>query len=377
MKEADFWEYLNAEKEGESIYIGIEEQEEDSEEDGMPYNVQNIRVEQKMITIFQIEHWIQQGILNLKPEYQRNLVWDYKRKSALIESLMLKIPIPAFYLDEGKGGIKSVIDGMQRLSAIHEFLNDGFSLCNMQYLSACEKQTFSQLNRKFRTYIEDTTLSINILDERCPQMVKFDVFRRVNTGGVPLNVQEIRNVMAVPEVRQFLREMAGCKEFLKATGGKINDVRMGAQELCLRYLTILSCYQWENRKLQHYYGLMKSMDAEILKLNICQTEVLADIAEHFRQVMDLCYLILGEKSFCKPGSRLINKSLFSSWAVVLTRYLNREAEIRKNAKSIFRQYWQELNENMTFYSAITSSTGTKRHLIEALDTVRGIVEENL
>ena len=167
MKEANFWEYLNAEKEGESIYIGIEKQEEDSEEDEMPYNVQNIRVEQKMITVFQIEHWIQQGILNLKPEYQRNLVWDYKRKSALIESLMLKIPIPAFYLDEDKGGIKSVIDGMQRLSAIHEFLNDGFSLCNMQYLTACEKKTFSQLNRKFRAYIEDTALSINILDERC------------------------------------------------------------------------------------------------------------------------------------------------------------------------------------------------------------------
>ena len=212
---------------------------------------------------------------------------------------------------------------------------------------------------------------------RCPQMVKFDVFRRVNTGGLPLNFQEIRNVMAVPEVRQFLREMAECKEFLKATGGRINDVRMGAQELCLRYLTILSCYQWENRELQHYYGLMKSMDAEILELNTCQAEVLMDIVEHFRQVMDLCYLILGERSFCKPGSRLINNSLFSSWAVVLTRYLNRETEIRNNAEAIFRQYWRELNENMTFYNAITSSTGTKRHVLEALDAVRGIVEENL
>ena len=171
--------------------------------------------------------------------------------------------------------------------------------------------------------------------------------------------------------------MAECKEFLKATGVRINDVRMGAQELCLRYLTILSCYQWENRELQHYYGLMKSMDAEILELNTCQAEVLMDIVEHFRQVMDLCYLILGERSFCKPGSRLINNSLFSSWAVVLTRYLNRETEIRNNAEAIFRQYWRELNENMTFYNAITSSTGTKRHLLEALDVIRGIVEENL
>ncbi len=330
-----------------------------------------------MITVFQIEHWIQQGILNLKPEYQRNLVWDYKRKSALIESMMLKIPIPAFYLDEGTDGKKSVIDGMQRLSAVHEFLNDGFPLRSMQYLSACEKKTFSQLSRKFRTYIEDTVLSVNILDERCPQMVKFDVFRRVNTGGVPLNVQEIRNVMATPAVRTFLQEMAASPEFIRATGGRINDVRMGAQELCLRYLTLLSCYCWEKKELYHYNGLMRSMDAELLELNACTVQELHSILEQFRRVMNLCHLILGKKSFCKPDSRLINKSLFSSWAVVLTNYLNREREIRESAARIFKGYWEMLNEKQELYYAVTSSTGTRKNLLEALNMVRNIVEVNI
>ena len=73
----------------------------------------------------------------------------------------------------------------------------------MQYLFQCEKKYFRDLEPKLRGRIEDTELAVNILDEKCPQMVKFDVFRRVNTGGLPLNFQEIRKIMALPKVRIF------------------------------------------------------------------------------------------------------------------------------------------------------------------------------
>lgn len=92
-----------------------------------------------MITIFQVEYWIESGILQLQPEYQRNLVWDDQRKSALIESILLRIPIPSFYIDERSDGGKSVIDGLQRLSTIHEYINGNFRLKKMQYLTSCEK----------------------------------------------------------------------------------------------------------------------------------------------------------------------------------------------------------------------------------------------
>ena len=169
MEKSSLMDYLNWEREDWAKYVGIEQlDEDDSREDDLPYGAQSIRIEQKMITVYQIEHWIKAGMLNLNPEYQRNLVWDQRRKSALIESLMLKIPIPSFYLDEGKDGVKSVIDGMQRLSAIHEFLNEGFTLKGLEYITEGEGKTFSQLSGKFRSYIEDTILQINILDERCP-----------------------------------------------------------------------------------------------------------------------------------------------------------------------------------------------------------------
>lgn len=372
----DLYDYLKAEERQRAEYIGVEEEEkEEVIDDNLPYDIKDIRIEQKMITVFQVEHWIQSGVLNLAPEYQRNKVWDHKRKSALIESLMLRIPIPTFYLDEDEQGKKSVIDGMQRLSTIHEFINDGFKLIGLQYLSKYERMTFSQLELKFRANIEDAALEINILDARCPKMVKFDVFRRVNTGGVPLNPQEIRNIMATPRVRKLLRDMAGCEEFLLATGNRINDVRMSAQELCLRYLTILFCYDWEKDVLNEYYGLMKSMDNMVLTLNRISEKGYQDIVNTFKKVMKQCHCILGELSFYKPNFKLINKSLFTGWSVVLTNLCIDDETIEKHKDDIYKEYKISLNQNSEFFNAITSSTGTKKHVMISIHVIRNIVEK--
>lgn len=376
LMKSEFEKYLECTSENEKNYTGIESDEESGllEED-VPYDVTDIRVEQKMITVFQIEYWIKSGLLKLQPEYQRNLVWDQSRKSALIESMMLRIPIPAFYLDETADGSKNVIDGMQRLSTIHEFLNDGFRLKKMQYLAGCEKKKFSQLDKKFKSYILDTALSVNTLDVRCPQMVKFDVFRRVNTGGLPLNPQEIRNIMAKPKVRRLLKEMSGCDEFKDATGGGINDVRMGAQELCLRYLTLFFSYDWERQELFQYFGLLKTMDATVLVLNEMSEEQLGNLLHMFKSVMGRARYLLGELSFKKPGNNKVNASLFTAWAIVLTRLGKLKNYAWPEPKVVRSIYLNRLKEDEEFYHAITSSTGTKRNILISLQIIRNIMEE--
>ena len=97
----DMREYLKSKDKFEQKYVGIEKEPENSIkemewDETIPYNVSDVRIESKMINIFQIERWILEGSLNLRPEYQRNLVWDNKRKSALIESLLLRFPISTF-----------------------------------------------------------------------------------------------------------------------------------------------------------------------------------------------------------------------------------------------------------------------------------------
>lgn len=379
VQKTEMIEYLKLSEKVQSEFNGIEEDDDNENiEADEPYEVQNIRIAQKMITVFQIEHWIsaENGVkLNLSPEYQRNLVWDIKRQSALIESLLLRIPIPAFYLDEDSDGNKNVIDGMQRLSAIHSYLNNEFSLTKMQYLSHCENKCFRDLEPKFRARIEDTELAVNILDEKCPQMVKFDVFRRVNTGGLPLNFQEIRNIMAESKVRILLRRMAECEEFQRATQFSVKDIRMGAQELCLRYLTILSAYDWKKRDFIHYRGLLKMMDQMIIKLNGMPEESLEKLFQTFRGVMADCHEILGEYSFCKVDNNRINKALFTGWAVVLT---NTEYEIgilKKNIRELRNLYQKCLCEDIEFYRAITSSTGTRKNIGISIEVIRNLWEK--
>lgn len=376
VQKSEITEYLKLSEKVEAEYNGIEENDdsEGSEADD-PYKVQNIRVTQKMITVFQIEHWILERMLNLSPEYQRNLVWDDKRKSALIESLLLRIPIPAFYLDEDSAGNRSVIDGMQRLSTIHSYLNNEFYLTKMQYLSHCENKFFQDLEPKFRARIEDTELAVNILDEKCPQMVKFDVFRRVNTGGLPLNFQEIRNIMAEPKVRILLQRMAKCEEFQCATRFSVKDIRMGAQELCLRYLTILSAYDWKKRDFNQYRGLLKMMDQMIINLNMMSEESLEKLFQTFRVVMADCHEILGEYSFCKMGYNKINKALFTSWAVVLTNVEYDRNVLKKKVDKLRDLYRKCLSEDIEFYRAITSSTGTRKNILISIEVIRKLWEK--
>ena len=376
VRKSEIIEYLKLSGKVESEYNGIEENDDnEGSEADVPYEVQNIRVTQKMITVFQIEHWISEEMLNLSPEYQRNLVWDEKRKSALIESLLLRIPIPAFYLDEDSDGNKSVIDGMQRLSAIHSYLNNEFCLTKMQYLSHCENKFFRDLEPKFRGRIEDTELAVNILDEKCPQMVKFDVFRRVNTGGLPLNFQEIRNIMAEPKVRILLRRMAKCEEFQRATQFRVKDIRMGAQELCLRYLAILSAYDWKKQDFIQYRGLLKMMDQMIINLNMMSEESLEKLFQTFRVVMADCHELLGEYSFCKMGNNKINKALFTSWAVVLTNAEYDMDVLNKKVDKLRDLYRKCLSEDIEFYRAITSSTGTRKNILISIEVIRKLWEK--
>ncbi len=370
-------DYLKSIEEFEKNYIGIEEQDtEDIDTNmGMPYNISDIRIEQKMLNVYQIENWIMQSMLNLQPEYQRNLVWDDQRKTALIESLLLRIPLPSFYLNEDENGYKNVIDGMQRLSTIHEFVQNAFPLKKMQYFPNCENMIFRELPMMYQSYIMETVLTVNILDARCPQMIKFDIFKRVNTGGLQLNFQEIRNIMAKPMVRNLLKEMASCEEFRTATGRGINDIRMGAQELCLRLITILYHYDWDHHnRLVNYVGLMKTMDNMIVELNMCIERDYRRILSDFKRAMRQAHMILGSDIFTTPGQKRVNASLFTSWAAVLMYYKFPNDWIEKNTDRIYNDYKTELEEKNDFYHAVTSSTGSRKNILTALAAIQRILE---
>lgn len=378
----DMREYLKSKDKFEQKYVGIEKEPENSIkemewDETIPYNVSDVRIESKMINIFQIERWILEGSLNLRPEYQRNLVWDNKRKSALIESLLLRFPISTFCFDEDMYGKKNIIDGMQRLNSIHEFINDEFELTGLQYFPDCEDKLFSNLNRKYQAYILNTILIVNVLDGRCPQTIKFDIFRRINTTGLQLNSQEIRNMIAKPEVRKLLKSMSSCKEFVMATNGRINDIRMGGQELCLRYIMILLHFDWQKKVLVDYHGLEKTMDNTILELNKQSNnmEMYNGILNLFKESMRQAFMILGEFSFRKSemSNKKINASLFIGWSIVLSIMGLSNKDIESNTDKIFKNYKKQLQDNRYLYKMIRSSSNSKRNIESVLHIIYDII----
>ena len=172
-----------------------------------PYDVAKLKVEQKPLSVFQALRKIDKGQIILDPEFQRAFVWDDVRQSRLIESILIRIPLPAFYLDATDQVRWSVVDGLQRLTTLHRFCRGAsFPLTGLEFLGELSGLKFSELPQKYQVLIEDDTqLIFNNLLPGTPVKAKFTIFSRVNTGGMQLTPQEIRHELQQGQITKTLR----------------------------------------------------------------------------------------------------------------------------------------------------------------------------
>jgi len=361
--------------------VGIEHSdEEDTDIIEKPYDPDDIRITPKIFSVSDVCRWMGLGTepptITIKPDFQREQVWSLKKKSLLIESLMLRIPIPSFYFYEDENGHKSVIDGLQRLSTIFDYVKERFVLGDLEYLGEkCNGKKFTELEQKYISRINDTQLSVNILDSRTPELVKFDVFTRINTGGVPLNSQEIRNAMASQKTRNLLSEMSKSESFKEATRCLVKDTRMDAQGLCLRFIAFYKAYNKDKKLPQKNRPLSKMLDECIVYLNKCDEKTLYSYSASFESAMSKSIAAFGKRSFTKPGRDIINKSLFTSWAVTLV-YSDYSCEtLLENQTKLINKLTAEIEKSADYFNAITTSTATRASIDKQFKTAHTILEE--
>lgn len=369
---------------------GIEEEEiEDFESEETPFDAEKIRIEQRMLSLKYVKELIDDGSLNLNPDFQRNVVWkEVKRKSLLIESLMLRIPIPAFYFYEDDDSFLNVIDGLQRLNTINEYLNGKFKLKNLQYLDKlCGGKKFADLDKKYRTRIFMTQFSVNIIDARTPTQVKYDLFRRINTGGMPLNAQEIRNSIAKPHIRDFLKRLSNSEEFLLATNSSVNDTRMAAQELILRYIAFDFAYDFDSGELKYDRSdLELFIDNVFERINKFKEDELKEIERKFLRSMNNAFILFGEYGFRKYNNldaennyskrKLVNKSLFSSLSVILTYYTSVEISEMKE-KDALKEITDLITRDEVFSDSLTVGTNSVANVQYNFKNIRKTMEDLL
>ena len=137
---------------------------------------------------------IKNETINLNPFYQRRYRWNVERQSKLIESFLMNVPIPPIFLNEDEYGKYSVIDGKQRLNAIHSFLAGKLCLTGLKVFQNLNGKYFNALDLRLQSILHTrANIRIIIILRQSDPTIKFEVFKRLNTGGVQLNDQEIRN----------------------------------------------------------------------------------------------------------------------------------------------------------------------------------------
>ncbi len=200
----------------------------------IPFDPSQIDISMQSMTMDSLVKRIKNEEINLNTDFQRRGgLWTKVQKSQLIESLLLKIPLPAFYFDAGVDDEWLIIDGLQRISTIKEFMIDKtFKLKGMEFFGDLEGVGFDDLPRVFVRRIEETNLVVFTVKRGTPLNVKYNIFNRINTGGLELNSQEIRHALNQGKAVEILKDLSAREEFKMATGGVSVLIECRTRNLC-------------------------------------------------------------------------------------------------------------------------------------------------
>lgn len=196
---------------------------------------------------------ISDGIINISPDYQRQFRWGDERQSLLIESLFLGIPVPSLFMATNSDGTWEVIDGVQRLSTVVNFISDidasvrtkigkstPLTLIELEKLTNFVGKRFSDLSLSLQREFLLKPIKVITLSDKSDKLVRFDLFERLNTGGVKLTDQEIRNCIFKGEFINFIKGLSLMPEFTNSV--KLNNQQRSdgtAEELVLRFFASL------------------------------------------------------------------------------------------------------------------------------------------
>ncbi len=346
-----------------------------------PFDPTLIRVTPKQMNVDLLLKRIAQDALDLSPGFQRKGgIWTNGAQSRLIESLLIRIPIPAIYVDATDDDRWLIVDGLQRLTALRRFVIAGeLKLSGLEFLATeLEGATFADLPLRFRRRILETQIFVYAIEEGTPPNVKFNIFKRINTGGLPLSPQEIRHALYYGKATAFLGELAQTPQFLKATDRGISDRRMADQECVLRFLAF-TLTPYTTYKAGDFDGFLNQAMGTMSSMPDQELEILRG---QFLQAMVTAVEIFERDSFRKRyslshGRYPINKALFEAWSVYLGKLEQAQRQILVLKRDELRVRFMELMNTREFDDAISLGTGDIRKVNRRFGEIERIIQEVL
>ncbi len=329
------------------------------EERGTDHPLPISKEERRLVTtsvdfiVRSLEEQIADGSLILQDPHERRHVWDNIKSSRLIESLLLNVPIPTFYLAEIGDGEYAVIDGQQRLTAIHNFINNGYRLSGLKVKNELNGLKFKKMSPQDQRLIKSRPLRCIIIMRESSPIVRFDVFERLNTASVQLSPQELRNCLYRGPLNEMLVQLANNQDFMYVRRVNRVDQRMKDEETILRFFALHS-------NLPHYLGNLKEFldtfqadNASLKEVTLNQYKALFE-----RVISDVRY-VFEDNAFRKYNHEIgswetpVNRPLYE--AVVLC-YANANSEYIRSNRDALLNLHKSLCSNEKFLDAISVAT---------------------
>ncbi len=339
------------------------------------------------------------GWINIRPEYQRRLVWDRKKKSRFIESLLMNIPIPPIFLYEHELSRYEVMDGQQRVNTILEFYENALKLTGLATWSALNGLTRKDCPEKIRRGLDRRRLSATVLlaesggsSEEEAFRLRQEVFERLNTGGQKLNAQEMRNSMYAGLFNDLLIELAGTDLFddiwsipryddhYDRVTGEISSAlsqnalfkRMIDCEIVLRFFAF--------RESEHIRGSVKSILDGCMKRNQNLRPVaISEHREAFLRALRLARRIFRERVFQvknRRGRWATSQPLFDAVMVSLDR-LSAEARALIEAREAIQARLHDAIQDDGNYEIIVGKPNTAKAVKQRINLVYSLIKDSL
>jgi len=326
----------------------------------IPQEVRKINTQAYDKSVSDLYRMMSEGDINLNPEYQRNYIWDNKRASLLIESIILNVPIPVVYVSQEEDDSWTVIDGLQRLNSIKRFFDRDFKLTGLQILSELNRSDIKSLNPKALRVLKNGLLRIIVISHDSHEDIKYDVFMRLNRGAVKLNEQELRNCLYRGTLNQTLKELTKNEQFLKLLNLKAPHKRMNDCELILRFLALNGNWNPDTEQIDYYKGRMKTFLNDFMIRNKDINQERIDLYKKtFDETVDKVYSIIGVKAFRRFNEdgdyeTSFNRSIMDVLMTSFSKYPKEQLEAKKEEINAKLKYL--IIEDKEFRDSITIGT---------------------
>ena len=301
--------------------------------------------------------------IQLNPEFQRRDRWDEKRQSRLIESLVMNVPIPPVFLGEDDYGHYVVLDGRQRLTAIDKFLKNDLKLVGLQVWNELNGKSYQDMVREgLDKYLTRRFVPATVILKESSPVVKYDVFDRLNTGGVTANAMEIRNAVYPGGFTTQLHVWSRDPDFCRLwripiqTNDAVNDrfyQEMIDLELVLRFLALCEHEKMQGRFSTYLTEFLQERNRAYGE----NLEARSPDERRFAYAVRNCWRIFGDNAFIKPEAQ--SKSIPLADAVMVALSDRNPDELNPQQDAAIRDNVRALFTDNDFVAATSAGTNGK------------------